>query len=350
MKVLVIGGTGYIGSHTVEELARRGHDVSVFARGKTSRRLPEPVSSIEGDRHRPEDLARARQLNFDAIIDINAYAREETQAVINHFDGHISRFVHLSTVSVCQFTSLLPLKEDDALQTDPAAGYGYNKAECERALRWAHSKSGFPFVSIRPAAVFGPRDRISRENYYLKRIIAGDPCIVPDGGSLPIAAIFVKDLASALANALTAEGVAGSAYTLSQPELISLDDHIRNIASLAGEEATLSHIPSRLLERLGFNLFQFPFYSGNRLIVFDTRAAERDLQFSATPYIRALEETVKYFLEQGPRAQASFEDRWPSVVPRSRERAIAERYPAAQSDMEDRLTDEWLSESMPAEN
>jgi nucleoside-diphosphate-sugar epimerase len=350
MKVLVIGGTGYIGSHTVEELLRRGHDVSVFARGLTSTRLPEPVSSISGDRHRPEDLARARQLDFDAIIDINAYAREETQAVINQFDGHISRFVHLSTVSVCQFTSPLPLNEDDALQTDPAAGYGYNKAECERALRWAHSKSGFPFVSIRPTAVFGPRDRISRENYYLKRIIAGDPCIVPDSGSLPIAAIFVKDLASMLANALTAEGVEGSAYTLSQPELVCLDDHIVNIASLAGEEAILSHIPSRLLERLGFNLYQFPYYTGNRLIVFDTRAAARDLQFSATPYIRALEETVKCFLEREPHSQASFESRWPLVVPRSHERAVVERYRAAQSEMEDRLTDEWLNESMPTEN
>jgi nucleoside-diphosphate-sugar epimerase len=350
MKVLVIGGTGYIGSHTVEELVRRGHDVSVFARGLTSTRLPEPVSSINGDRHRPEDLSRARRLNFDAVIDINAYAREETQAVINQFDGDISRFVHLSTVSVCQFTSPLPLNEDDALQTDPATGYGYNKAECERALRWAHSKSGFPFVSIRPAAVFGPRDRISRENYYLKRITAGDPCIVPDTGSLPIAAIFVKDLASTLANALTAERVVGSAYTLSQPELVSLDDHIINIASLAGEEAALSHIPSRLLERLGFNLYQFPFYTGNRLIVFDTRAAERDLLFSATPYIRALEETVNYFLERGPDSRESFENRWPLVVPRPRERAVVERYRAAQSDMEDRLTDEWLSESMPTDN
>jgi len=164
MKVLVIGGTGYIGSHTVEEIARRGHDVSVFARGRIAARFLQDVSFIKGDRHNQDDLIRARSNHFDAVIDINAYTREETQAVINVFDGEVSRFVHLSTLSVNQRATVMPMTESDPLVTDPTLGYAYNKAECERALRWAYAKSGFPFVSLRPPAVFGPRDRKSREN------------------------------------------------------------------------------------------------------------------------------------------------------------------------------------------
>jgi nucleoside-diphosphate-sugar epimerase len=349
MKVLVIGGTGYIGCHTVEELVRRDHEVSVFARGHKRPLVPEGVTFIEGDRHNTEDITRARALRFDAIIDINAYTREESQALIQSFDGLLSRFVHLSTISVCQLTSELPFDESDPLVTDPNNRYGYNKAECERALRWAHAKSGFPFVSVRPGVVFGPRDDKSRENYYLKRLVAGDPIIVPDSGAMPIHAVFVKDLAAVLANALTAESVVGSAYQVAQPDLISVNNHVTNIAHLAGVEADIAHIPHALLERLGFNLQHFPYSTGDRLIMLDTSAAKRDLRFTPTPYGRALRETIEYFLERGPESQKSIEDRFPPVIPRSRERALVDRYRAEIYALEDRLTDEWLNEAMPKE-
>jgi nucleoside-diphosphate-sugar epimerase len=347
MKVLVIGGTGYIGGHAVESLVRRGHLVSVFARGVTLPRLPEGVSLIKGDRHTPQDLDRARASEFDAVIDINAYTREETQAAINAFDGTVSRFVHLSTVSVYQLGDRMPLFESDSLVTDPGQNYAYNKAECERALRWAHAKSGFPFVSIRPPAVFGPRDDKSRENYYLKRISAGDPIIVPDSGAVPIYSVFVKDLAEVMATALSAEGVGGRAFNVSQSEVVSINEHISNIARLHGAQADTAHIPSRLLERLGFNLAQFPYYSADRIVLCDTSAARFALDFTPTPYLRALRETVEYFLERGPENHKSIEDRFPPAAPRSRERDLIERYRAEERALEDRLTDRWLNEAMP---
>lgn len=347
MKVLVLGGTGYIGSHAVEELARRGHQVSVFARGLTRPQFPENVSLVKGDRNNREDLARARSRGFEAVIDINAYTREQTQAAIDAFDGAISRFVHLSTMAVCRKESFLPVDEDDPLVTDPTAGYGYDKAECERALRWAHTKTGFPFVSVRPTGVYGPRDRKSRENYYLKRIVAGDPVIVPDGGAIPIFAVYVGDVVAVLANALDAQGVAGAAYNISQPELVSVNRHISNIARLAGGQADVAHVPARLLERLGFNLLQFPYYSRERLIVCDTRAARRDLGFQPTPYARALADTVGYLLERGPESLPSLEETLPPVMPRSRERALVDRYRREIAELEDRLTNDWLNEALP---
>jgi nucleoside-diphosphate-sugar epimerase len=347
MKVLVIGGTGYIGGHTVESLVRRGHLVSVFARGLTRSRPTEGVSLIRGDRHNPQDLARLRSERFDAVIDINAYTREETQAVINAFDGAVSRFVHLSSVAVYQLGGRMPLVESDPLVTDPAQHYAYNKAECERALRWAHAKSGFPFVSIRPPAVFGPRDDKSRENYYIKRLVSGDTIIVPGSGAAPIHAVYVKDLAEAMVDALSAEGVSGCAFHVIQSEVVSVNDHISHIARLLGTKADIAHVPSRLLERLGFNLLQFPYYSEERIILCDTTAARNALGFSPTPYLRAVEETVAYFVERGPESQRSIEDRFPPAVPRLREHELIERYRFEVRALEDRLTDRWLSEAMP---
>ncbi|HEY7545784.1 MAG TPA: NAD-dependent epimerase/dehydratase family protein [Blastocatellia bacterium] len=345
MKVLVIGGTGYIGSHTVEELARRGHLVSIFARGLTP--APQSVEVIKGDRHNTEGFARLRSLAFDAVIDINAYTREETQSAINVFDGAISRFVHLSTLAVYDLNSTMPLVEDSPLTTDMSAQYPYNKAECERALRWAYTKSKFPYVSIRPPGVFGPRDHISRENYCLKRMVAGDPIIVADSGATPIFAIYVKDLARCLVDAVEAEGVEGAAFHIMQREILSINQHIRSIAEAAGVKADVCHIPARLLERLGFNPYQFPYYLEGKIILADTTAARQQLGFAPTPYLRALKETVDYLLERGPESERSIEDALPSVIPRSRERLLVERYRRYSVEMEDRITDEWLSEAMP---
>lgn len=350
MNVLVIGGTGYIGSHTVEELARRGHEVSVFARGSLRPFLPQAVRFIKGDRHNAEDLAQLRSYRFEAVIDINAYTREESQAVINLFGNDLHRFIHLSTISVYPLTSAMPLAEDSPLVTDPTLHYGYNKAECERALRWAFTRNGFPYVAIRPPAVFGPRDDKSRENYYLKRMIAGGPVIIPDSGVMPIFAVYVKDLAMAMVNAITAEGTTGKAFNVAQAEMVSINDHISNIARIAQVEAHTLSVPSRLLERLGFNLHYLPYYSGGKLIVIDTSSAQTSLGFHPTPYQKALNETVEYFLEHIPETQKSIEDRMPPVMPRLRERTLVERYKGETRLLEDRLTDEWLNEAMPSLN
>ncbi|MBI3651761.1 MAG: NAD-dependent epimerase/dehydratase family protein [Acidobacteria bacterium] len=348
MKVLVIGGSGYIGSHTVDELLRRKIDVFIFARGTTPSSFPAKVTLIKGDRHSHQDIAKLRSQRFDAVIDINAYTRDETQTIINALDGFISRFVHLSTLAVCKLKSAAPLVESDAMVTDPNAGYAYDKAECERALRWAHTKSGFPFVSIRPTAVIGPRDYLSRENYHLKRIINGDPIIVPDSGATPIWAVFVKDLANVLVNAISASGVEGHSYHVSQPEFITINDHIANIAHIAGTQAITAHIPSRLLERLGFNLSHFPYALPQELVLMvDSSAAQKALSYVPTPYPQALRETVEWFLQRGAETEASIEDRFPPVMPRSRERDLIDRYRMAIRELEDRLTDDWLNESMP---
>ena len=347
MNVLVIGGTGYIGTHAVEELLRRGHEVTVFARGETAARLPAGTRFIKGDRHRPADLAALAAERFDAIVDINAYTREETQAAINTFDGRVMRFVHLSSLSACQYVPAQPYNEGSPLVTDPSFAYGYNKAECERALRWAHARNGFPFVSLRPPAVIGPRDHQSRENYFLKRMVAGDPIIVAGSGATPIWVIFVKDLAAALADALTATDVEGGAYSIAQAEPVSINDHITAIAAIAGVEAEVEHIPARLLERLGFNLQHFPYYSGDTILAIDASAARNDLGFKPTPYPQALKETVHYFLENDPERCPSVEDRFPPLMPRARERLLVVRYQTAMRDLEDRLTDEWLNEALP---
>lgn len=327
MKTLVIGGTGYIGGHIAERLRGRGFDVTVFARGRTEASPHPAITVVNGDRHEPDELRRLARMGFDAVVDVCAYKREETQAAVDAFDGHVSRFVHISTVSVNQMSSGFPLRESDPLVTDPSKGYGYEKAECERALNKAHAKSDFPFVTIRPTVVFGPRDRISRENYYVKRLLSGDAIVLPDGGLTPVFGVYVVDLADAVAAAIVSETAAGRAYHLMMRERITLARHVENIAAIVGHPAETVSVPSALLERVGFNLNWFPYYAGAKTeIALDTTAAERDLEFRPTPYARALEETVRWFLDARPESLPSVEDRFPPVMPRSVQSEFARRY------------------------
>jgi nucleoside-diphosphate-sugar epimerase len=342
MRTLVIGGTGYLGSHIVERLHVRGFEVTVFARGRTRALLPDAVQVVSGDRHSREDLRRAARLQFDAVVDVAAYRRDETQLLVDVFDGRIARFVHISTVSVNRFSSGLPLRESDPLVSDPSVGYGYEKAECERALNQAHAKSDFPFVSIRPVVIFGPRDRISRENYYLKRLLSGDTIILPDGGYFPVFGVFARDVADAVAGAIVSDTAPGRAYHLMLRERLSVAQHVANIAALAGRDAETAAVPSRLLRRVGFNMAWFPYYSGDTAIDLDTSAAERDLEWRPTPYAETLEATVHYFLDRDPESLPSIEDRFPPVMPRARQTSFARMFLERTTALELALAEEVL--------
>jgi nucleoside-diphosphate-sugar epimerase len=326
MRTLVIGGTGYLGSHIVERLHARGFEVTVFARGRTRAQLPDAVTTAVGDRHSRDDLLRASRRPFDAVVDVAAYRRDETQLLVDVFDGRVDRFVHISTVSANRLSSGRPLRESDPLVSDPSAGYGYDKAECERALNQAHAKSDFPFVSIRPVVIFGPRDRISRENYYIQRLVAGDPILLPDGGYLPVFGVFARDVADAVAGAIVSEAAPGRSYHVMMRERLTLAQHVAAIARLVGRDAETIAVPSRLLRRAGFNMSWFPYYSGDSPIDLDTTAAERDLGWRPTPYDEALDATVRYFLDRGPESLPSIEDRFPPVMPRDRQTRFARVY------------------------
>lgn len=340
MRVLVIGGTGYIGGHIAGRLRTCGFDVTVFSRGRTEPPELTGIEVIHGDRHVPEDLKAAARLGFDAVVDGCAYRRQETQAVIDAFSGRISRFVHISSVSANRLTSGFPLSENDPLVTDPSKGYGYEKAECERALHQAHAKSDFPYVSIRPVVVFGPRDRISRENYYLKRLLAGDTIILPDGGRTLACGVFVQDVADAVAGAIVSETASGHAYHLMMRERITLAEHVASLARAVDRDPEIIEIPSHLLERVGFNLFWFPYFTGGVNLDLNTSAAVRDLNFRPTPYPQALDATVSWFLEHTPESLPSIEDRFPPILGRTAQSEFARKYQSRIEALEAALVEE----------
>ena len=313
----------------------------MYARGRTHAPFGDEIPLLIGDRHDPVALENAAALGFDAVVDVTAYRREDTEMAVEAFDGRVSRFVHVSSVSANRMTSGFPLRESDPLVTDPTSGYAYEKAECERALHKAHAKSDFPFVTIRPTVVFGPRDRLSRENSFIKRLLSADAIILPDGGLTPVFGVFVTDVADAIAAAIVSDAAAGRAYHLVMRERVKLVDHVTNIARIVDAVPEVVTVPTTLLERVGFKLESFPYFAASRSeISFDTTAAERDLDWRPTPYAEALELTVKWFLAHEPESLPAIEDRFPPVMPRAVQSAFARRYRDRADGLESEIAEE----------
>ena len=200
MRVLVIGGTRFVGPRLVRSLLDRGHEVAAFHRGQTAGALPPGVERLLGDRTDPEQLGGAvRDRTFDACVDTIAMRGADTSAAIEILDGRVGHYVHFSTgqVYLVRADCPSPSREEDyagPLGTPPSgdawdAGewlYGIEKRECEDALEEAWSVRRFPATRLRLTMIHGEDDPRGRIRAYVLRLREGGPLLVPREPSPPI--------------------------------------------------------------------------------------------------------------------------------------------------------------------
>ncbi|QOR33734.1 NAD-dependent epimerase/dehydratase family protein [Clostridium sp. 'deep sea'] len=171
MKILVIGGTRFIGRHVINLLLQEGHELTLFNRGKTANPFQGKVKLIKGDRKLSGDmLQKTKTHNFDAVIDIIAYNENDATEATRTFLGKVNHYIMISTRSVYQQPILCPIRESDKLESDPNSSYGYNKVLAENKFLEAYKNSVFPISILRLPAVYGEYDYQAREWYFIKRL------------------------------------------------------------------------------------------------------------------------------------------------------------------------------------
>src|SRR5436305_8625295 len=202
MKVLVIGGTLFIGRLLVEELLRGGgHDIAVLHR-KPKHDLGKRVENITADRNDGAALAEALSgRRFDVVFD-NVYDWErgttaaQVEATVRAVGDRISRYIFMS--SVAAYGDGLNHKESDPLAPDYHPDpYVSHKATTERLLFRMHTQHGFPLVTFRPPFVYGPRNPYYREQFIWDRLRAGRPVIIPGDGHRLMQFTYINDLVTA---------------------------------------------------------------------------------------------------------------------------------------------------------
>jgi nucleoside-diphosphate-sugar epimerase len=228
MRLLVLGGTRFVGRAIVQAALGLEWKVTTFNRGLSGADLP-GTAVLRGDRTRHADLATLAAAGpWDGVIDTSGYVPRETLAVCERLEPVASRYVFMSTVSVYRQWPVEPLCEDsEVLYCPPDAGpeygedvedgptkYGYQKAGCELAA--AQTFGGIRSVLLRPGVVLGPREYIGRLPWWLRRVAAGGRVLAPGSPGRSIQPVDVRDLAAFALRAVAGPDLSG-AYNVAAP-------------------------------------------------------------------------------------------------------------------------------------
>lgn len=267
MRVVVIGGTGFIGAHVVAHLALQ-HQVLVVHRGRHDAPLPASVERIHGDRDRlAEHAAEFRRHPPDVVLDMIAGDERQARAVVDAFRGIARRLVTASSMDVYRSYEIalglapgplepMPLTEESPLRTTrypyrqrPPGSVpfdwftpDYDKILVEHAAR---SEPSLAATIVRLPMVYGPGDPLDRFRPFLQRIQEGHPDILIDEtwarwqGCMG----YVEEVAAAIALAVGSNAAAGRTYNIAEADTLTWADWARAVGHASGWHGSIVTVP-----------------------------------------------------------------------------------------------------------
>jgi 2'-hydroxyisoflavone reductase len=256
MRILIIGGTAFVGRHIAQAAIDNGHEVTVFHRGKTGADLFPEAQHLTGDRGtKPgsqegsmaamgeSDLSALATGTWDATVDVSAYFPRQVQELAEVLDGRGGRQLYISTMSVYRSPVAPGFDEDAALaeldnpDTDQVTleTYGALKAACEHAAATLYGADRTTI--IRPTYVIGPYDRSYRFTYWVQRIAAGGEVLAPAEPEDPIQVIDARDQGSFCVSLLEREQ-AGVFHTCGPAKPFGFGGMLEAVASAVAPPGT----------------------------------------------------------------------------------------------------------------
>ena len=251
MKLLIIGGTRFVGRHLVEAALERGHEVTLFNRGTQSSALPE-VETISGDRNRDLDKLQGRR--WDAAIDTCGYLPRAVQAAAEVLSESVERYVFISSMSAYADVSVKGVDETAPLRTltseqldrayaidtagQPSYGelYGGLKALCEQAVE--EVMPGRVLI-VRPGLIVGPYDYTDRFTYWVVRVERGGEVLAPGRAERPVQFIDARDLAEWTVS-MTEQGAHGVYNANRLPNTLTMLDVFNECKSITHSDAVFT--------------------------------------------------------------------------------------------------------------
>jgi nucleoside-diphosphate-sugar epimerase len=319
MKVLVIGGTLFIGRPLVQALQKAGHEVWIMHR-KPEHEFGKKVGNLTADRNDPAAVKRAiGEHNFEVVFDnVYDWQRGTTAA---HVEGtvkacgdNLKRYIFMS--SVAAYGDGLNHHEGDALAADDHPDpYVRNKAQSERQLFRMHQRYGTPEVTLRPPYIYGPGNPFYREAFFWDRMRDGRPIIIPGDGRRLMQFVYIKDLVWACLRAMEEPNAVGHAFNIANSRPLTQVEVVQSIGEAAGKKPSLVRIPRERILASGGDPMKAPLYFG---VYFDLPAitqviskAQRVLKFKPTPFADGLKETYRWYTRNKTKMliDYGFEDR-----------------------------------------
>ena len=235
VKILVMGGTRFVGKPLVAQLLAEGHALTLFTRGKNP--VPAGVEHLCGDRSTADGLAALQGRSFDVIVDSSGRTLDDSRAVIERTGAPSHRFVYVSSAGVYADSELCPLSEYSP--TDPQSRHS-GKLDTEAWL----SAEKIPFTSFRPTYIVGAGNYNPVESWFFDRIVHGRPVPLPGDGSTITQLGHVNDLATAMALSIGVDAAANRIYNCSSVQGITFKGLVAAAARACGKDPAAVEIRS----------------------------------------------------------------------------------------------------------
>ena len=242
LKILMLGGTGFLGPHTVQYAIDRGHEVTLFNRGRSKENLFPDLEKLTGNRDPDVDagLSALEGRKWDCVIDTSSYVPRIAGASAQLLKGQCEQYLMISTISVYSQFSQLNMDEtaavgtldDPTVETVDGATYGPLKAYSEQAVT---EQFGAGATILRPGLIVGPRDRTDRYSYWPVRASRGGDMLCPGNGSDLVQYIDVRDLAEFIVHCLE-QKTTGIFNTISDSKTETVKDMVDTCIEVSGAD------------------------------------------------------------------------------------------------------------------
>jgi len=253
MRILMIGGTRFVGKHVVEQALARGHDLTIFHRGQTGGELFPDVEHRTGDRD--SDLSALSEGRWDATVDTCAYVPRQVHELADALDGRGGQHLLISSVSayaepqgpgIDEEAELVEL-DDPTVEEVTGETYGGLKVLCERAAVERHGPST---LLVRPTFVVGPDDYTWRFPWWVARIARGGQVPVPGPPDAPAQVIDVRDMGAWMVRLLE-KGREGAFHAVSPAPVFTWRQQMDSIVdAVAPPGTTLVWVDASAVEEL----------------------------------------------------------------------------------------------------
>ena len=303
LKILILGGTQFIGRNLVEQLLlRQDLDITLFNRQQNNAHLFPDLKKIKGDRETNE-IEKVCHQNWDVIIDVSSYYPNSLEHFIGKLKGKVKRYIYVSTISVYDLekysTSLIEesfetFKCSEKERTDTTMlTYGKRKAECERVLLNA---TWLDKIILRPSITFGAYDHTDRFYFWLYRIKKMKRFILPDKGKDRLTLTYAKDLARIMERSMEIKEHS-VIYNATTTTPTSLNEVVAKMKAVLNSNAEVIAIPTeKLISEKIEPGSDIPLWFGQEVLISNEKI-KKEMELEFTSLENSIEETISFYDE-----------------------------------------------------
>ncbi len=311
MRVVIIGGTGHVGTFLVPRLVMAGHEVVSVSRQTREPYQTHPawklVKRVEIDRIDADNKdnfgEQILRLSPDVVIDMICFTKESAKKLVEVIQGQVQHLLHCGTIWVHGHSEQVPT--DEAQPRKPFGEYGINKAAIESYLLTVSRQSGFPVTLLHPGHIVGPgwvplnpAGNFNPEVY--KRLAKGEEVLLPNLGMETVHHVHADDVAQSFMKALNNRNSAlGESFHIVSAEALTLRGYAMAMAAWFGQEARLRFLPwekwkDTVSEKEAMATWDHIAHSPNCSIEKAKRLLNYNPRYSS---LQAVQESVRYFFD-----------------------------------------------------